>query len=304
MQSLPKGNGNFVMIRVQPGVLAPPPRYGRSLSFLVAADSDPRPALRRLAAIYKPENMVIGLGASLVMSLGASVPGLKVFPALAAPAATIPSTPFALWLFLSGAERSDVFDLSREVFGALAPELELADAVDTFAYRENRDLTGYEDGTENPKGEAAAAAALSPENSPLAFSSFAAVQRWVHDLDRFASHSAPERDAMIGRRIADNEEIEDAPASAHVKRTAQESFAPPAFMVRRSHPWASADAQGLEFIAYVAALDTFETMLKRMAGLEDGIVDALFRFSRPVNGAYYWCPPLKDGKPDFSNIGL
>jgi putative iron-dependent peroxidase len=41
-----------------------------------------------------------------------------------------------------------------------------------------------------------------------------------------------------------------------------------------------------------------------MAGLEDGIADALFRFSRPVNGAYFWCPPVKEGKLDLSALGI
>ena len=76
------------------------------------------------------------------------------------------------------------------------------------------------------------------------------MQRWAHDLERFRRHSRDERDAIIGRRLSDNEEIEDAPESAHVKRTAQELFDPTAFMVRRSHPWASNEAQGLEFIAF------------------------------------------------------
>jgi putative iron-dependent peroxidase len=33
-----------------------------------------------------------------------------------------------------------------------------------------------------------------------------------------------------------------------------------------------------------------------MSGMEDGIVDALYSFSRLLNGGYYWCPPLKDGR--------
>jgi putative iron-dependent peroxidase len=31
-----------------------------------------------------------------------------------------------------------------------------------------------------------------------------------------------------------------------------------------------------------------------MMGLDDGI-DSLFRFTRPVTGAYYWCPPVAAG---------
>jgi putative iron-dependent peroxidase len=41
-----------------------------------------------------------------------------------------------------------------------------------------------------------------------------------------------------------------------------------------------------------------------MSGLEDGIVDALFVFSRPTTGGYYWCPPLKDGRLDLRILGL
>jgi len=59
-------------------------------------------------------------------------------------------------------------------------------------------------------------------------------------------------------------------------------------------------AQGLEFIAYGKSLDAFEQVLRRMAGLDDGIADALFTFSRPVTGGYYWCPPVKSGWIDFS----
>jgi putative iron-dependent peroxidase len=39
-----------------------------------------------------------------------------------------------------------------------------------------------------------------------------------------------------------------------------------------------------------------------MSGLEDGIVDGLYRISTPLTGGYYWCPPLKDGRLDLSGV--
>ena len=83
--------------------------------------------------------------------------------------------------------------------------------VDGFKYGKTesglgRDLTGYEDGTENPDGDDASAAALTSDGS-----SFVAVQMWQHDLAQFASYSQAEQDDMIGRRQADNEELDDAP---------------------------------------------------------------------------------------------
>ena len=74
----------------------------------------------------------------------------------------------------------------RRPASLLSLALLLDDVVDAFQYRGGRDLTGYEDGTENPEGEDAAAAAIVRDaRQGLDGSSFAAVQRWVHDLDRF-----------------------------------------------------------------------------------------------------------------------
>jgi putative iron-dependent peroxidase len=41
-----------------------------------------------------------------------------------------------------------------------------------------------------------------------------------------------------------------------------------------------------------------------MVGAEDGIVDALFRFTRPVTGCYYWCPPRAQAGLDLTALGL
>ena len=68
-------------------------------------------------------------------------------------------------------------------------------------------------------------------------SSFAAVQQWVHGLDHFQRRPQAEQDHVIGRRLSDNEELDDAPESAQVKRTAQESVTPEAFILRKSMPW-------------------------------------------------------------------
>lgn len=290
----------------QPGILAEPPAVGRSLSFRMTPGADAKAALLRLRDDFDLAWGVAGVGESVVRALGREVPGLRVFPALAGAGVDVPSTQAALWFLLRGAERGAPFDATDRIAALLGGAFALDDALDTFVYAGGRDLTGYEDGTENPKGEAARAAALVADGvgPGLAGSSFVAVQRWVHDLRAFRARSPAERDAVIGRRRDTNAEIEDAPASAHVKRSAQESFVPPAFMLRRSMPWASSDAQGLEFIAFGENLDRFERVLRRMLGLDDGVIDALFSFSRAVRGGYFWCPPTAGGRLDLSRLGL
>jgi putative iron-dependent peroxidase len=288
----------------QPGILSPAPAVGRSLTFRFLTSGNPQSALRRLRADFKPEWGVVGLGEPVARRLGKSIAGLRTFPGLSGSNSSVPSTQQALWIFLRSDEQGALFDLTGQVAGLVEEGFALDNAIDTFKYAGGRDLSGYEDGTANPTGDAAIAAALVSSGDGLNASSFVAVQRWVHDLRCFRALSGDRRDAVIGRRLESNEEIDDAPASAHVKRTAQELYDPPAFVVRRSMPWANAVEQGLEFIAYGNSLDHFERQLRRMVGLDDGIPDALFTFSRPVTGGYYWCPPISAGRLDLGALGL
>ena len=111
------------------------------------------------------------------------------------------------------------------------------------------------------------------------------------------------QDDAIGRHRESNEDF-DAPSSAHVKRTAQESFDPEAFVVRRSMPWSDATGSGLVFVAHGRTFDAFEAQMNNMVGVNDGIVDGLFQFTSPLTGAYYWCPPIDgNGSLNLSALG-
>lgn len=134
--------------------------------------------------------------------------------------------------------------------------------------------------------------------------SFVAVQCWRHDFTVIRAMSPPARDAAIGRRRADNEELDDAPASTHVKRTAQESFEPAAFTWRGSMPWVQGGQGGLMFVSFEASCDGFEAQLHRMSGAEDGVRDALFGMSQPVSGAFFWCPPAGPAGLDLQAFGM
>lgn len=283
----------------QPGILAPVPALSRYLEFWAAPDADVAPVLGELAAANLGETVVVGIGPGLVRRLGRSVEGLRSFPSLSGPGCEVPSTQGDLWIFIRGDDRGHITHTGRDLERLLDPAFRCERIVDGFKYDRGLDLTGYEDGTENPEGDDAVEAGVAPDGS-----SFVAVQQWVHELDHFQSLPEGERNDIIGRRLSDNEELDDAPESAHVKRTAQESFDPEAFVVRRSMPWADAGGEGLMFVAFGRSLDAFEAQMRRMVGEDDGIVDALFRFSRPVTGGYYWCPPLTGGKLDLTALGL
>jgi len=289
----------------QPGILAPIPRHARYLTFGLKQGVRPQAALRALAAIADGESCVVGLGAVLLFALQKKIEALRPFPHYKSPGVEVPSTPAAAWCWVRGEDRGEIVLRAREIEKILAPAFETIGAVDAFKYGRGLDLTGYEDGTENPKGKKAAEAAIvQDKRAGFGGASFVAVQQWMHDLEKFAAMPRKKQDDTIGRRKSDNREIGNAPPSAHVKRTTQESFSPEAFVLRRSMPWADATRAGLVFVAFGKSLAAFEAQLKRMVGAEDGTADALFTFTRSVTGAYFWCPPVKNARLDLRAIGL
>ena len=293
------------MRQVQKGILAPVPPLARYLSFSLAPGKNPAGSLRNLCTLADGDKTVVGLSQSLVRALGREVPRLEIFPNYAAPGFNVPSTPAALWCWLRGNDRGELVHRARTIVQGVAPVLQLQHTIDGFRYKSGFDLSGYEDGTENPKGAAAVKAAVAAgQGTGLDGGSFVAVQQWVHNLDTLEAMTTKEQDRTIGRRKRDNKELGKAPASAHVKRTAQESFDPTAFIVRRSMPWADAHQAGLVFVAFGKSFDAFDALLRRMVGADDGIVDALFTFTRPVSGSYFWCPPIKNGYLDLRTVGV
>ena len=293
------------MSNYQTGIVAGVTGHARYLNFSLMPDCDPREALKNLAHLADGESCVVGLGESLLHYLGVTIPGMRSFPASSASAIDVPSTPAALWCWLRGEDRGDLLHRSRAIEKAVSSSMLLVKMVDAYQHLDSRDLTGYEDGTENPEGdEALAAAFCSGKGAGMDGSSFVAVQQWLHDLDYVESLERDEMDNIIGRRLSDNEELDDAPRSAHVKRTAQEDFEPEAFVLRRSMPWSDEGGEGLVFVAFGHSLDAFEAQLKRMMGMDDGITDAIFRISQPVSGSYFWCPPVSGSTLDLSQLGI
>lgn len=293
-------------MQMQNGILNALPAHATYLTFSLKPGINARAVLSVLAdlsPLVDGERIVLGLGASLLAALDVKVPGLREFSGIAGSRVPLPCTPAAVWCWLREEERGVLVHQMRRVQAALGAAFDLQHVLDGFKYDSGRDLTGYEDGTENPQEQAALAAGIvHGQGAGLDGGSMVAVQQWLHQFDQFDAMPTAEQDDAIGRRKSDNEELDDAPESAHVKRTAQENFSPEAFVVRRSMPWAEQGKAGLQFVAFGNSFDAFEAQLRRMSGAEDGVVDALFKFSQPISGSYFWCPPLRDGRIDLSAI--
>lgn len=269
-------------------ILSTIPAQARYLHLSVGADLNPEELLQRLHTVQQfclQGAHVLGLSAGLSQGLGLNVAGLREFAGIAGSQISLNPLTSGLWLWLRGDDAGSLFHQQRKVLQILGPAFGLQQVTAAHSHRGGRDLSGFVDGTENPQGDDARACALRSDGSSLV-----AVQRWRHCFDDLQRYTEAQQDLLIGRRQSDDVELDDAPASAHVKRTAQEDFEPAAFVLRRSMPWVEQTEGGLYFTAFATELTPFEAQLRRMTGAEDGILDSLFKFSEPEFTAYYWCP--------------
>jgi len=268
---------------------------GRFLIYNINSGVDNSQLKKCLSSLIVDAHLVIGFGHKALTALELSITGYREFPQLDA-SVEIPSTGGDLFVFIRDSEAGKVAIRYLKIKQLLSPCLHLKLQVDGFKYLGNNDsnghdLTGYEDGTENPYGDAAISAVMRADGS-----CFVAVQQWQHDLAKFNTFNQDLKDNTIGRRLSDNQELDDAPASSHVNRSDQGTFDINADIIRRSLPWSNEHGEGLMFVAFCENLDRFEVQMRRMAGLNDGITDALFTFSKILNSAYFYCPAIENNR--------
>lgn len=274
--------------QAQEAILAPLPAAASYLFFECLGEVE---QARQLLRTVKLDNDLVAIGQPLAQQLGLPMAELLNYPLFANAQRSLPQTPVDLLVWVRAGDPGEVALKVRHWRAVLAPQFRLVSSVDAFLHRQGRDLTGYEDGTENPRGDAARDAAL-VQQGVHAGASLLALQQWQHLMDQVDACTRTQMNHIVGRDQASNRELEDAPLGAHVKRTEQESFEPHRFVVRRSMPWAHSGNMGLMFAAFGCDAKAFEAQMWQMMGREDGIEDALFSISVPLSGAYFYCPPL------------
>jgi putative iron-dependent peroxidase len=272
----------------QPGILAAPGPSGYCIELDFHA-GDANAAIERVIAALPKERGIYGIGARFARKLGMSVPGLRELAPLSAKV-SLAATPHDLFLFVSADSAGEAFDQADGLMSAARFDFQIAEHCATFRYRDGRDITGFVDGTENPVGEEARAAAI-VRDGPLAGGSFAFVQRFHHDREKFEKLTPEAKNAVFGRSRIDNVELEDAPPTAHVKRVDQKAWDPPMTILRKSMPWGDVARSGLQFLAFTCDLERIDTLLARMVGAADEFSDSLLWYTRAETGAYYFCPP-------------
>jgi len=199
----------------------------------------------------------------------------------------MPATQHDAVLWLSGSSYDVVFDEARQAINALAPLTAIADETSSWSYRRYRDLTGFVDGTKNPSLLEAPDVAFVPEGKPGAGGSVLLLQKWAHDVTAWESLSQSSQERVIGRTKLDDIELDPQVADSHVARTDQEVFGD---VFRRNTPYGTVTEHGTMFVGFCAEQGPLNAMLASMAGITNGVRDALTRYTRPLTGAYYFVP--------------
>lgn len=291
----------------QPGIFITDSPHQHHLEFDLLPGVDAASAVAVLAAAIFADGhregdvpAVVGFGPNLARAVDA-LPVPSEFagfePIVGSGGFRAPGTQGDLWLWLQGSARDRIHDRARDLAGWLEPVARLVHDVSAFQRQGNRDLTGFVDGTANPKAELRFEAALIPGGRNGAGGSIALTQRWRHDLKRFHALDLREQEAVIGRTKADDIELEgdDMLPDSHVSRTDLKVDGVAQKIYRRSAPYGDAADHGLMFVAFACEQSRIQIQLEHMFGLAaDGLHDRVVEFSTARTGSFWFVPSAGD----------
>lgn len=200
-------------------------------------------------------------------------------------------------LFHIRAKRHDLcFELAAQIMDSIGDAVSVADEVHAFRYFDDRDVVGFVDGTENPRGDAAREAAIvGGEDPAFAGGSYVIVQKYLHDMKRWNALAVETQEGIIGRKKLSDIELKDAekPPFAHNVLTTIEENGKEVKILRDNMPFGRPGHGefGTYFIGYSRTPRITEMMLQNMfVGRPLGNYDRLLDFSHPVTGTLFFAP--------------
>ncbi|WP_024514218.1 Dyp-type peroxidase [Bradyrhizobium sp. Tv2a-2] len=200
-------------------------------------------------------------------------------------------------LFHIRSKRMDLcFEMAMQIMARLGTAVTAVEEVHGFRYFDDRDLLGFVDGTENPRGQEVIDAAIIGEEDPaFAGGSYVITQKYVHDMDGWNALPTETQERIIGRTKLADIELDDAvkPSSAHNALTVITENGEQRDIVRDNMPFGQVGSGefGTYFIGYCRTPRVTEQMIENMfIGKPPGNYDRLLDFSRPVTGTLFFVP--------------
>ncbi|MGB8802777.1 MAG: Dyp-type peroxidase [Candidatus Acidiferrales bacterium] len=200
-------------------------------------------------------------------------------------------------LFHIRAKRMDLcFELATQIMTKLGDAVSPVDEVHGFRYFDDRDLIGFVDGTENPRGqEAIDAVTIGAEDAEFDGGTYVIVQKYLHDMAGWDALSTEQQERIIGRKKLSDIELDAAmkPTCSHSSLTTIEENGVEVKILRDNMPFGrpTQGEFGTYFIGYSKSPSTIELMLQNMfIGRPPGNYDRLLDFSRAVTGNLFFVP--------------
>jgi putative iron-dependent peroxidase len=200
-------------------------------------------------------------------------------------------------LFHIRAKRMDLcFEMAAQIMAKLGEAVTAVDEVHGFRYFDDRDLLGFVDGTENPRGQAVIEAGLvGAEDPAFAGGSYVITQKYLHDLSGWNALPTETQERIIGRTKLADIELGDSvkPTSAHNALTTISENGKEFQIVRDNMPFGQVGSSefGTYFIGYCRTPRVTEQMIENMfVGRPPGNYDRLLDFSRAVTGTLFFAP--------------
>jgi putative iron-dependent peroxidase len=118
-------------------------------------------------------------------------------------------------------------------------------------------------------------------------------QQWPHQ-ESWLELSDAEQERAMGRTKRDSIELEGERAvpDSHVSRAKDVVDGVERDIFRRNVPYGDVVDYGTIFVGFSCEQSRLHRMLERMAGTEDGVRDAITRYTKPLTGAYYVIPSM------------
>jgi len=241
----------------------------------------------------------IAIGANYWSALyGESSPALlRPFPLLSSDDRDAPANPYDLFIHIR-CDRADINHLiGHEICLMLEDLATLVEQINGFRYLDNRDLTGFVDGTENPKGiHRHKVALVGNEDKNFRGGSYIHIQRYRHDLKRWNGLRVKQQEDIVGRTKENNQEYTsfNKPHTAHIRRAAiKDGDGKTLEILRQSMPYGDMQEQGLFFISCCATPLNFELMLRSMIVSDHkGHYDHLLDYTQAMTGAAFFAPSM------------
>jgi putative iron-dependent peroxidase len=200
-------------------------------------------------------------------------------------------------LFHIRAKRPDLcFELATQIMDNIGDVVAAVDEVHGFRYFDVRDVIGFVDGTENPRGGAASEATIvGDEDAAFAGGSYVIVQKYLHDMKGWNALPVETQERIIGRKKLSDIELSDAekPPYAHNALNVIEENGKEVKILRDNMPFGRPGHGefGTYFIGYSRTPRITETMLQNMfVGRPPGNYDRLLDFSKAVTGSLFFAP--------------